>query len=106
MIQSFYDAPGGFREELREVMFAVGAEYSYRDLFFFRLGFFHESQYKGNREFVSIGAGLKYTVFGFDVSYLIATRQYHPLANTLRFTLNLDFVSTNKNEIKQQNRFN
>ena len=99
MIQSFYDAPGGFREELREVMFAVGAEYSYRDLFFFRLGFFHESQYKGNREFVSIGAGLKYTVFGFDVSYLIATRQYHPLANTLRFTLNLDFVSTNKNEI-------
>jgi len=106
MIQSFYDAPGGFREELREVMFAVGAEYSYRNLFFFRLGFFHESQYKGNREFVSIGAGLKYTVFGFDVSYLIATRQYHPLANTLRFTLNLDFVSTNKNEIKQQNRFN
>ncbi len=106
MIQSFYDAPGGFREELREVMFAVGAEYSYRSLFFFRLGFFHESQYKGNREFVSIGAGLKYTVFGFDVSYLIATRQYHPLANTLRFTLNLDFVSTNKNEIKQQNRFN
>lgn len=106
MIQSFYDAPGGFREELREVMFAVGAEYSYRDLFFFRLGFFHESQYKGNREFVSIGAGLKYTVFGFDVSYLIATRQYHPLANTLRFTLNLDFVSTNKNELKQQGRFN
>ena len=106
MIQSFYDAPGGFREELREVMFAVGAEYSYRDLFFFRLGFFHESQYKGNREFVSIGAGIKYTVFGFDISYLIATRQYHPLANTLRFTLNLDFVSTNKNEIKQQNRFN
>lgn len=105
MIQSFYDAPGGFREEMREIMFAVGAEYSYRDLFFFRLGFFHESQYKGNREFVSIGAGLKYTVFGFDVSYLIATKQYHPLANTLRFTLNLDFVSTNKNEIKQQNRF-
>lgn len=104
MIQSFYDAPGGFREEMREIMFAVGAEYSYRDLFFFRLGFFHESQYKGNREFITVGAGIKYTVFGIDVSYLIATKQYHPLANTLRFTLNLDFVSTNKNEIKKQGR--
>lgn len=106
MIQSFYDAPGGFIEEMREVMFAVGTEYSYRDIFFFRLGFFHESQYKGNREFFSIGAGFKYTVFGFDVSYLVATRQYHPLANTLRFTLNLDFVSTNKNEIKKQGKYN
>lgn len=104
MIQSFYDAPGGFREEMQEIMFAVGAEYSYRNLFFFRLGFFHESQYKGNREFITVGAGIKYTVFGIDVSYLIATKQYHPLANTLRFTLNLDFVSTNKNEIKKQGR--
>ncbi len=105
MIQSFYDAPGGFKEEMREIMWALGAEYSYRDLFFVRLGYFHESQYKGNRQFLSIGAGIKYTVFGIDVSYLIATKQYHPLANTLRFTLNLDFVSTNKNEIKQQGRF-
>lgn len=105
MIQSFYDAPGGFREEMREIIWALGAEYSYRDLFFVRLGYFHESQYKGNRQFISVGAGIKYTVFGIDVSYLIATKQQHPLANTLRFTLNLDFVSTNKNEIKQQGRF-
>lgn len=119
MIQSFFDAPGVtikdpsqyytnkaiFLEEMQEIMWAIGAEYSYRDLFFFRVGFFHESQYKGNREFVSIGAGIKYTVFGIDVSYLIATKQYHPLANTLRFTLNLDFVSTNKNEIKKQGRY-
>ncbi len=106
MIQSFYDAPGGFKEEMREIMWALGAEYSYRDLFFVRLGYFHESQYKGNRQFLSIGAGIKYSVFGIDVSYLIATKQYHPLANTLRFTLNFDFVSTNKNELKQQGRFN
>ncbi len=105
MIQSFYDAPGGFKEEMREIIWAVGAEYSYRDLFFVRLGYFHESQYKGNRQFISVGAGIKYTVFGIDISYLIATKQQHPLANTLRFTLNLDFVSTNKNEIKQQGRF-
>lgn len=104
MIQSFYDAPGGFQEEMREIMWALGAEYSYRNLFFVRLGYFHESQYKGNRQFLSVGAGIKYSIFGIDVSYLIATKQYHPLANTLRFTLNFDFVSANKNEIKQQGR--
>lgn len=106
MIQSFYDAPGGFVEEMREIMWALGAEYSYRNLFFVRLGYFHESQYKGNRQFLSVGAGIKYSIFGIDVSYLIATKQYHPLANTLRFTLNFDFVSANKNEIKQQGRLN
>jgi hypothetical protein len=105
MIQSFYDAPGGFKEEMREIMWALGAEYSYRDIFFVRLGYFHESQYKGNRQFLSVGAGIKYSVFGFDVSYLVATKQYHPLANTLRFSLNFDFVSANKNEIKQQGRW-
>ena len=106
MIQSFYDAPGGFKEEMREIMWALGAEYSYRDIFFVRLGYFHESQYKGNRQFLSVGAGIKYSVFGFDVSYLVATKQYHPLANTLRFSLNFDFVSANKNEIEQQGRWN
>ena len=105
MIQSCYDAPGGFKEEMREFIWALGAEYSYRNLFFVRLGYFHESQYKGNRQFLSVGAGIKYSVFGIDVSYLVATKQYHPLANTLRFTLNFDFVSANKNEIKQQGRF-
>ena len=104
MIQSFYDAPGGFKEEMREIMWSLGAEYSYRDLFFVRLGYFHESQYKGNRQFLSVGAGIKYSVFSIDVSYLVATKQYHPLANTLRFSLNFDFVSANKNEIKQQGR--
>ena len=100
MIQSFYDAPGGFKEEMQEVMWALGAEYSYRNFVFARLGYFHESQYKGNRQFLSLGAGIKYNIFGFDLSYLIATKQYHPLANTLRFTVSFDFVSANKNEIK------
>jgi hypothetical protein len=104
MIQSFYDAPGGFKEEMREIMWALGAEYSYRNLFFARIGYFHESQYKGNRQFLSVGAGIKYSIFGIDVSYLIATKQYHPLANTLRFSLTFDFVSANKEEIKKQGR--
>ena len=92
------------QEEMREIMWALGAEYSYRNLFFVRVGYFHESQYKGNRQFLSVGAGIKYSIFGIEVSYLVATKQYHPLANTLRFTLNFDFVSANKNEIKQQGR--
>ena len=104
MIQSFYDAPGGFREEMQEVMWALGAEYSYRNFVFARLGYFHESQYKGNRQFISLGVGIKYNIFSLDMAYLIATKQDHPLANTFRFTVSFDFVSAKKDEIKRQGR--
>ncbi|MCR4856896.1 MAG: type IX secretion system outer membrane channel protein PorV [Bacteroidales bacterium] len=114
MIQSFYDAPGighngenasVFREEMAEIAWALGAEYSYRDLFFVRAGYFHENKYKGNRQFLTVGAGIKYNIFTIDVAYLFTTNgQNHPLANTLRFTLTFDFASFNKEEIKQQGR--
>lgn len=104
ILQSFYDAPGGFREEMREVMVSCGIEYSYRELFFARFGYFYESPYKGNRQFLTVGAGLSYNIFALDVAYLFTVDQHHPLENTLRFTLSFDFVSFNKNEIKRQNR--
>lgn len=104
MIQSFYDAPGGFKEEMEEVAWALGMEYSYRNLFFLRTGFFHESPYKGNRQYFTFGAGIKYNIFDIDISYLFTINQYHPLANTLRFTLSFDFASFNKEEIKNQGR--
>ncbi len=104
MIQSFYDAPGGFQEELREINISCGLEYSYRDLFFARVGYFYENPTKGNRQFLTVGAGLAYNVFALDVSYLFTIDQHHPLENTLRFTLSFDFVSFNKNEIKRQNK--
>ena len=114
MIQSFYDAPGighngenasVFREEMAEIAWALGAEYSYRDLFFVRAGYFHENKYKGNRQFLTVGAGIKYNIFTIDVAYLFTTNgQNHPLANTLRFSLTFDFASFNKEEIKQQGR--
>lgn len=104
MLQSFYDAPGGFQEEMREINISCGMEYSYRELFFVRLGYFYENPTKGNRQFVTLGAGLSYNVFALDVSYLFTIDQHHPLENTLRFTLSFDFVSFNKNEIKRQNR--
>lgn len=97
MIQSFYDAPGGFSEELKEFTLGVGAEYWYNKTFTVRAGFFHESQMKGDRRYITLGAGLRYNVFGLDVSYLVpvnnsATSGTNPLENTLRFSLtfNLD----------------
>lgn len=113
IIQSFYDAPGvgygkgvsPFLEEMAEIAWAVGAEYSYRNLFFFRAGYFFENKYKGNRQFMSLGVGLKYNIFNIDVSYLFSTNgQTNPLANTLRFTLSFDFASFNKEEIKNQGK--
>lgn len=91
MIQSFYDAPGGFEEEMREINIAIGAEYWYDQQFAVRVGYFHENKYKGNRKFFTLGAGFKYNVFGLDFAYLIPVDQRNPLENTLRFTLLFDF---------------
>ena len=88
MIQSFYDAPGGFREELSEFTLGLGAEYWYNKTFTVRAGFFHEAQMKGNRRYLTFGAGLRYNVFALDISYLVpvnnsATSGTNPLENTL-----------------------
>jgi hypothetical protein len=91
MLGSFNDAPGGGKEELREINYGTGIEYWYNHLFAVRVGYFYESPYKGNRQFFTLGAGVKYNVFGLDFAYLIPTQQRNPLENTLRFTLTFDF---------------
>ncbi|MGZ3882849.1 MAG: type IX secretion system outer membrane channel protein PorV [Bacteroidia bacterium] len=91
MIQSFYDAPGGFKEELREINIAVGFEYWYAKQFAVRAGYFYEDKTKGGRQFFTIGLGVRYSVFGLDMAYLIPTTLRNPLQNTLRFTLSFDF---------------
>ena len=96
MFTSFGDAPGGSAEELREINIAVGLEYWYNKLFAIRAGYFHEHFSKGNRQFFTIGAGIRYNVFGLDFAYLIPTQQRHPLENTLRFTLTFDFEAFKK----------
>lgn len=96
MFTSFGDAPGGSAEELRELNLAVGLEYWYNKLFAIRAGYFHEHWTKGNRQFFTIGAGIRYNVFGLDFAYLIPTQQRHPLQNTLRFTLTFDFEAFKK----------
>lgn len=98
MLQSFYDAPGGFSEELREVSIAAGVEYWYDKQFAIRGGYFYEDKTKGNRKFFTLGAGLRYNVFGLDFAYLIPTggQAKNPLENTLRFTLHFDFDAFQK----------
>jgi hypothetical protein len=114
MFGSFSDAPGVvfyddnqnvqvesgsiLREELREINFGAGLEYWYAKQFAFRGGYFWEHFTKGNRKYVTLGAGLKYNVFSLDLSYLIANTQRSPLANTLRFTIGFNFDGKKKKE--------
>jgi hypothetical protein len=93
LFTSFADAPGGFREEIKEINYSIGLEYWYDNQFAVRAGYFHEPRTKGNRQYFTLGAGLRYSVFGLDFAYLIATQQRNPLENTLRFTLHFDFDS-------------
>jgi hypothetical protein len=105
MFTSFADAPGGSAEELREINLAIGLEYWYNNLFAIRAGYFHEHYSKGNRQFFTVGAGIRYNVFGLDFAYLIPTQQRHPLENTLRFTLTFDFEAFKKqNDEKNDSR--
>ncbi|MCF0219580.1 MAG: type IX secretion system outer membrane channel protein PorV [Muribaculaceae bacterium] len=90
IFKSFYDAPGGFKEELREITISGGLEYTYNQQFFLRAGYFYENQYKGNRQYFGIGAGFSLNVVKLDASYMIATAQTSPLDQTLRFTLTFD----------------
>ena len=92
IFKSFGDAPDGFNEELKEVTYAIGAEYIYEDVFSMRTGYFHESPEKGSREFISFGAGFRYTVVNIDISYLFSTSEVvSPLEGTLRFGLTFNF---------------
>jgi len=96
IFNSFSDAPDGFSEELNEINIAGGLEYWYDNQFAFRAGYFYEHETKGNRKYFTLGAGLKYNVFGLDFAYLIPTDQRNPLENTLRFSLIFDFNSLKK----------
>ena len=90
IFKSFHDVPGGFKEELEEIRWSVGAEYVYNDKFSLRAGYHHESENKGNRKYFTVGAGFKMNVFSLDAGYVIATAKSNPLDQTLRFTLSFD----------------
>lgn len=92
ILGSFGDAPEGFAEEMRELMYSFGIEYWYDKQFAVRAGYFNEHQQKGARKYLTVGLGLKYNIFGLNFSYLVpTTNQRNPLDNTLRFSLLFDF---------------
>ena len=90
IFKSFGDAPGGFKEELQEIQWSVGAEYTYHDQFTLRAGYHHQSENKGNLKYFTVGGGFRMSVFSLDVGYVIATAKSNPLDQTLRFTLAFD----------------
>jgi hypothetical protein len=90
IFKSFSDAPGGIKEELREIYGSLGLEYAYNNQFFVRTGYFYENKYKGNRKYFTFGAGFKMSMFRLDASYLVSQAQTSPLDGTLRFSLAFD----------------
>jgi hypothetical protein len=99
IFQSFYDAPGGLKEELHEITYSFGAEYWYNKQFAVRGGYFHEHETKGNRKYFTAGAGFRLKAFELDFSYLMPMAQNHPLARTVRLSLSFDI-----NSLKNSNR--
>lgn len=93
LFQSFSDAPNGFKEELQEITISTGMEWWYQKQFAVRAGYFYENKNKGNRKYLTFGIGVRYNVFGLDVSYLAGLGQRNPLQNTLRFSLLFDFAA-------------
>jgi len=93
MFGSFADAPGGFNEEMRELMISLGLEYTYNNAFSLRTGYFYENPNKGGRRYFTMGVGFNYKKLGFDFSYLVPQTQNHPLAETLRFSLAYNITS-------------
>lgn len=88
---SFSDAPGGGSEELKEINLSGGLEYVYNDLLMARVGYFYENPMKGDRQYLSLGLGVRYQVFGIDGAYLVPNSQANPLAQTIRVSLHFNF---------------
>ncbi|HPZ89704.1 MAG TPA: PorV/PorQ family protein, partial [Flavihumibacter sp.] len=98
---SFGDAPGGFSEELKEFTVSLGAEFWYQEQFALRAGYFYEDKTKGNRKYFTLGAGIKYNVFGLNFSYIVPSGSgvnQNPLSNTLRFSLLFDLDGGGENQ--------
>ena len=90
--QSFDDAPGGFKEEFSEIRWGAGLEYSYNKQFFARAGYSYENYYKGNRNYLTFGAGFHLSIVTLDVSYCVGLAASNPLNSTMRFTLGFDLA--------------
>ncbi|MEZ5033179.1 MAG: PorV/PorQ family protein [Saprospiraceae bacterium] len=91
MFSSFGDAPGGFNEEMREFYYSLGLEYWYDNQFALRAGYFFEDITKGGRRYFTLGLGVKYNIFGINISTWSRPPANESLDNTLRFSMLFDF---------------
>ena len=91
IVKSFGDSERGFKGEMEEIQWSVGAEYTYNDKFSLRAGYHHESEMQGNRKYFTVGAGFRMNVLSIDAGYVIATTPSNPLDQTLRVSLAFDF---------------
>lgn len=96
IFRSFVDAPGGFKEEFKEIGLGTGVEYLYKQQFALRGGYSYAHPLKGNKNYFSLGAGFKYDILGLDIAYIIASQDKNPMANSLRVTLLFNFSSITK----------
>lgn len=97
IFKSFGDAPGGFSEEMKEMIWSLGAEYWYQESFALRAGYYHESPMKGQRKYYTIGAGFRYNIFNIDLAYIFSTSKVpNPLEGTLRFSLAFNIGGSGK----------
>lgn len=102
VFQSFYDAPGGFKEEMKEIMCGLGVEYWYAKQFAVRAGYHYQHADKGPNKYFTVGAGLRYNIMSLDFSYLIPTiGNNSPLANTVRISLGVDVESAKTRKAKK-----
>ena len=90
IFKSFGDSERGFKGELEEIQWSIGAEYTYNDKFSLRAGYHHEREMQGNRKYYTVGAGLRMNVLSVDAGYVIATTPSNPLDATLRVSLSFD----------------
>ena len=89
----------GDSQEIREISLALAAEYLYNDAFAIRTGYYYESEYAGNRRYITLGGGFKANAFSIDLSYLLNTSTISsPLENTLRFSLSFDLGQIYENQ--------
>ncbi len=70
---------------------AMGVEYWYSHIIAVRVGYFTEPSRLGNRQFWNFGASVRYDIFRADFSFINTIEEQHPLANTMRFSLLIDW---------------
>ena len=75
-----------FKSELQEMIYNLGIEYWYSNIFVLRAGYIYD--YEGKISNPTFGAGLRFAQYGFDFGYT-AGEQGHPRSNTMFFSINI-----------------